>query len=139
MLILSIAIGLVAGYVLRALLVRYRENEWVAALLTYYGVRPSGTDGVFTRKKDHLRSAGISVVVAILCASFSITLYNLSFKRLNGEASTMVLEAYGFILFVLAAVAVLAGLQALYRAVFWRPIILVDNTRDEIEDFDPDA
>ena len=136
--ILLIAAGLGAGYALRWLLVRYRHNEWVAALLTYYGVRPSGSDGVFTRK-DHLRSAGISALVGSLCAIFGMVLYDMSFKRLNGEVSTMALEAYGFILFVLSAVAVLAGLQALYRAVFWRPMVLVDTTRAEIQDSDPDA
>jgi hypothetical protein len=131
-------LGLLSGWAINALLRRYRHLEWVAVLLTYYGPKPTGEDGVFTRR-DHLRGAGLALLAAAACAGLGLLSYNISFGWPNGAKKTMIAEVYGFILVILSLVAVAAMLQALWRALFWRPLVVVDETTGEVLFRDRDA
>jgi hypothetical protein len=131
-------LGLLAGWAINALLRRYRHLEWVAVLLTYYGPKPTGEDGVFTRR-DHLRGAALALIAAAVCAALGFLSYNISFGWPNGAKKTMIAELYGFILVILALVSIAAMVQALCRALFWRPLVVRDQATGEVLFRDRDA
>jgi hypothetical protein len=131
-------LGLLIGWAINALLRRYRHLEWVAVLLTYYGRKPTGEDGIFTRR-DHLRSAGLALLAAAGCVGLGFLSYTISFGWPNGAKKTMIAEVYGFTLIILGLVALAAMVQGLWRALFWRPLVVRDQTTGEILFRDRDA
>jgi len=120
---MSIWVVMIAAFsfvvIVTALVQRYPRSWWAAELLRWYGVRPTGPEGTY-RRLDHFRSAGLSVLVAVLLMALSIVALVISERFPNRSTGNAIALTYFFGLYLLAAVAVLSGVISLWRGVFWR-------------------
>jgi len=108
----AIGFGLVAALVFVALGL---PDSWLGAeLRRAYQVQTSGVLGRFT-PRDFVRSAGMSLTIAVLLMGSSYLAYGVSFRK-QGSVQ-LLLEAYGFGFFLLAGMTLLATCQTLFRAI----------------------
>jgi uncharacterized membrane protein YeaQ/YmgE (transglycosylase-associated protein family) len=116
-------VALILGAIVaRVLLARYREQPASLGARTLgreFGVRPSGTDGRYTRR-DRLWAAAASGGGA--CAAFALTIgaFMVAERFPNLSTTNHVFTGVGFVAAILGALAVLATLAHLVAAPFAR-------------------
>ena len=117
-------LALVTGYgfiaiVLVAMAISPR-SWWAQELARRYGVRPSGPFGIFTHR-DLLRRAMLSFLAFALLLGLALAL-STQLERWPGQSQLgLLVSTYFFAAFLLAGIGFLAALEALWRAIFWRP------------------
>jgi hypothetical protein len=109
-----VGFGLVG--LLLAFIRRNPESEWTAALLTYYGVRPSGTDGHF-RPVDHFKAAGVSVVLCVVLLGISIGALGSVQSFDNNSRGNWTLAAAGFAAFLLSLLSLACAMIATWHGI----------------------
>jgi hypothetical protein len=114
---------LIAGIVIILLavgLVRFAPNSvWGQELRRSYGVRPTGARGNFTRR-DHLRAAGLSAVLAVVLELTSYATAAFGADTPDESTGSAIAFTYTIGAFLLAAMAMIATLRSLWKALRWR-------------------
>jgi hypothetical protein len=114
---------IVAGIVIILLaigLVRFAPNSvWGQELRRSYGVSPSGARGNFTRR-DHLRSAGYSAMLSIALELTSYGTAAFGADSPNDSTGAAIAFTYTIGAFFLAAMAAIATVRSLWKALRWR-------------------
>jgi hypothetical protein len=111
-----VGIAIIAGAVLIARLAP--DSTWGQELRRSYGVRPTGVRGHRTRR-DHLRSAALSLVLAAVLLGTSFGVAILGEDAVLGSSTNTIAETYSFVSFLLAAMATLATVRSLWKAAMW--------------------
>jgi hypothetical protein len=93
---------------------------WVQELARRYGVRPSGPFGIFTRRDLFVRAA-MSAVAAVGCLALALAASAIMLRIPDYRLGNQVATTYLFAFVLLASVATLAAVIALWQAVFYRP------------------
>jgi hypothetical protein len=113
----------IAGLVIIAIafgIVRFAPNSvWGQELRRSYGVRPSGARGNRTRA-DHLRSAGLAAATSAALFATSVVAAMIMDRAPDQTSTDQIAWAYLFTAFMLAGLAALVLLRALFKAVVWR-------------------
>jgi hypothetical protein len=110
LLIIAVAFGIV----------RFAPNSvWGQELRRSYGVRPSGPRGNRTRG-DHLRSAGLAAATAAGLFATSVVAAIVMDRAPDDTSTDQIAWAYLFTTVMLAALAAVVVLRALFKAVVWR-------------------
>jgi hypothetical protein len=114
---------IVAGIIIILLAVgiaRFAPNStWGQELRRSYGIRPNGPRGNFTRR-DHVRSAGWSAVLAIVLELTSYAAASFGADAPNESRGAAIAFTYTIAAFFLAAMAFIAMLRSLWKALRWR-------------------
>ena len=110
---LPVALGFGIVGSLIAVVSVFPNSRFGIELRRSYQVQTSGVLGRFT-SRDFVRSAAMSVAIAVLLLASSIAAYGVSEQK-QGTVQ-LVLEAYGFGFALLAGVTLLASVQTLTRA-----------------------
>jgi hypothetical protein len=99
---------------------RFAPNSvWGQELRRSYGIRPTGARGNFTRR-DHARSAGASAVLAVALELTSYAAASFGADAPNESRTGAIAFTYTIGAFFLAAMAVIATLRSLWKALRWR-------------------
>ena len=113
----------VGGYgFLAVLLVAFAlfpRSWWAVELSRRYGIRPSGPFGTFTRR-DHFLRAAVSALAAMGCLGASLLAFRFVERIPEANQWNQIASVYFFGFFLLAGVASLAGLIALFQGIFYR-------------------
>lgn len=113
----------IAGLVIIAVafgIVRFAPNSvWGQELRRSYGVRPSGPRGNRTRG-DHLRSAGLAAATSGALFATSIAAAFVMDRAPDHTSTDQIAWAYLFTAFMLAALAAVVLVRALFKAMVWR-------------------
>jgi len=96
------------------------QSWWAQELARRYGVRPSGPFGTFTRR-DHLRRATASACACVGFVGACFAMTPLLGRWPVTSQPALITETYLFAFFVLGGMGLLAMLEALWRAIFFRP------------------
>jgi hypothetical protein len=101
-------------------LVRFAPNSvWGQELRRSYGVRATGARGNFTRR-DHVRSAGWSGLLAVALELTSYAAASFGADAPNESRGGAIAFTYTISAFFLAAMAIIATLRSLWKALRWR-------------------
>src|SRR6185503_7797514 len=95
------------------------SSAWGSELRRSYGVQPTGTRGIRTRR-DHLRSAGFAALLAVLLEMTSMGVGELAFRYPEESRASIIAQTYTFAAFLLAAMAAVSMLRSLWKAAVWR-------------------
>jgi hypothetical protein len=113
---------IVAGIVIilaAFVLVRFAPNSvWGQELRRSYGIRPTGARGNFTRR-DHVRSAGWSAILAVVLELTSYAAASFGADAPNESRGGAIAFTYTIGAFFLAAMAIIATLRSLWKALRW--------------------
>lgn len=95
------------------------ESVWGQELRRSYGVRPTGARGHRTRR-DHLRSAALSGAAVVLLFAASVVGGVFADRLPDETQGHLIATTYTLVAFMLAAVATVAAVRALWKAAVWR-------------------
>ena len=95
------------------------DSSWGQELRRSYGVRPTGTRGIRTRR-DHLRSAVLSAVLVVALIATSIGASLIAGNPPSDTQRGMIAQTYSFGAFILGAMAIVAMLRSIWKAAVWR-------------------
>jgi len=94
-------------------------SAWGQELRRSYGIRPTGERGHRTRR-DHLRSAAASALLAIALEATSIGVAWLGRDATLESSTSTITMTYSFVAFLFAAMATLATARSIWKAALWR-------------------
>jgi hypothetical protein len=117
------SVPLIAGIiiiVIAAGIARFAPNSMLGEeLRRSYGITPTGARGNFTRR-DHLKSAGLSAALATVLELTSFGTAALGADTPNESSGAAIAFTYTIGAFFLAAMAIIATLRSLWKALRWR-------------------
>jgi hypothetical protein len=98
----------------------FPDSWWTQELLRGYGLRPTGKDGAYSRR-DHFRAAGVAFLTSLILVFLAFGAALLSEHYPNMSAVNWVLSTYMFGLVLLAGVALLCSVLAIWSGLRWKP------------------
>jgi hypothetical protein len=96
------------------------NSWWAQGLRRGYGIRPTGTDGAYTRW-DHFRAAILAFLGAILLVALAFALAILGDRYPANSTANNVAMAYMFGFVLLGGLALLCSVITAWHGLRWRP------------------
>jgi hypothetical protein len=127
---IPVVVGFGGLAILLLLLWLFPNTTWAEEAARQIGVRPTGLYALKTRR-DRLKTAGVSGLAAPILLALAFAAYAIAEKFPGISKANWTAGAYGFGLFLLAAMAAIVCVGSGLGALIWRPTV-IERERIEI-------